>query len=173
MFRSQKTSSSFCVLFQTKLVCGILLEFVFTQFVSSANCFVSQLLSRYIRDLKCKCYIFFGVHNETILVLMPRTISDLNLFDTANNSQVYFSAVLWRYFCVLVKINSEIFSLFYGITCCWGALKPVLHLGGYRQNNVHVRYTLSSEKNFVLVFKYFLRNFRVRYFGDFHRKKIF
>ena len=74
-------------------------------------------------------HVFFGVHKETIFALMPRTISDVNLFDTANNSEVYFSAILWSYFCVFSEIILNFFSLCSGITCCWGALKPVLHLG--------------------------------------------
>ena len=46
---------------------------------------------------------------------------------------------------IIVKINSEFFSLCFGITCCWGALKPGLHLGRVLPNSVHVCYTLFRE----------------------------
>ena len=50
-------------------------------------------------------HVFFRVHKDTILALMPRTISDVNLVDTANNSEVYF----FRHF---VKL----------FLCFWGEL---------------------------------------------------
>ena len=67
-----------------------------------------------------------------------------------------FSAILWRYFCVFSENWFWIFFfLFNGITCCWGTLKPVLHSGEYRQINVHVLFTLSSEENFSFCFQIF------------------
>ena len=60
-FDHQKTTSSFCVYFHSRFVCGILLEFVFTICSFNKLFSVSELFCLYIRDLKRKCYVvFFG-----------------------------------------------------------------------------------------------------------------
>ena len=40
------------------------------------------------------------VHTETVLVLLPRTHSDVNLVDTANNSEIFFPTFWWNFFSV-------------------------------------------------------------------------
>ena len=76
---------------------------------------------------------------------MPRTISDLNSFDTANNSQIYFLRHFVEKFLFFYwKLILNFFLCLTVITCCWGGtLKPVLHSRKYRRINVHVLYTLS------------------------------
>ena len=104
---------------------------------------------------------------------MPRTISDVNLFDTANNSEVYFCAILWSYFCVFSeKLILNFFSLCSGITCCWGALKPILHLGKVPpKQRSHVLYPVQW-KQFWVDSLIFFPEFGVRYFESFHRNGI-
>ena len=52
------------------------------------------------------------VHTETVLVLLPRTHSDVNLVDTENNTEILFSEILVEFFFLCLKgINSDFFSL--------------------------------------------------------------
>ena len=145
-FYHQKTTSSFCVYFHSRFVCGILLEFVFTICSLDKLFSVSKLFCRYIRHLRRKWYGFFGLWEHYFSVnalhspwcrlpIVLRVISPL---------------YSWSYFCVFSDIQFRIFFLCSDIACCWGSLKPIVW-NRLCQNNVYVCYTLFSEILFGLI----------------------
>ena len=92
---------------------------------------------------------FFLAHTDTVLVLLPRTHSDVSLVNTANNSEIFFLTFHETYFSVFEENLREFILNFF---LC-GEVSRVVGWG-IAENTVSVDCTL-----FKIFFYFFSRNF--------------